>query len=206
MLAIERVSLAPTTFSTSQNEVSFFVSDLWAPIHRVSISPGLRLDHDTITDATHAAPRVGVLLALTGDGRTMLKGGAGLFYDRVPLAFARFNRMPSRTVSMLAADGATLSSTQFANRTDQSLENPRSTSWSVGLERQVLEKLNMRVAYEQRNTTRDFVLSPVTSQPAIELSNGGHDSYREFQVTGRYEVCATASTPLMCLPPPSEET
>ena len=48
--------------------------------------------------------------------------------------------------------------------------------------------LSLRLAYEQRNTSKDFVVSPFSagSTGVLALSNGGTDSYREFQVAGRY--------------------
>ena len=51
---------------------------------------GLRFDNDTVTGSTHAAPRVGFLFALTKDSKTLLKGGVGMFYDRVPLMIPDF--------------------------------------------------------------------------------------------------------------------
>jgi hypothetical protein len=48
----------------------------------------------------------------------------------------------------------------------------------------------LRVAYEQRNTARDFVVSPFNTGTTgvLELSNHGSDSYREFQVAARYQL------------------
>jgi hypothetical protein len=42
---------------------------------------------------------------LTNDARTLLKGGVGLFYDRVPLNIASFPLLPDRTVVNLASTG-----------------------------------------------------------------------------------------------------
>jgi hypothetical protein len=58
------------------------------------------------------------------------------------------------------------------------------------LDRQLSTGLLLRVAYEQRTTTRDFVVSPVLqgSGGILGLSNGGSDSYKEFQVTARYQL------------------
>jgi len=188
---IERITFtAPTSFGTNENETAWFVADQWAPFHRLTFTLGMRFDNDTVTSSTHAAPRAGFLLALTNDGKTLLKGGIGLFYDKVPLMLPIFDHLPDRTVSILGPSGRALSSTFYLNQITGGLHNPRSTSWSVALERQVLEHFNVRVGYEQRITTRDFVVSPTPglTSGVMALSNGGNDSYREFQVAGRYRL------------------
>ena len=75
------------SFGVHQNEAAFYVVDEWTPVQRVTFTLGLRSDTDSVTDSTHVAPRGGVMLALTKDGKTLLKGGGGIFYDRVPLCF-----------------------------------------------------------------------------------------------------------------------
>jgi hypothetical protein len=59
-----------------------------------------------VTDSTNTAPRAGFALMLTKDAKTLLKGGAGLFYDRVPLNVASFPFLPDRTIVNLAFGGA----------------------------------------------------------------------------------------------------
>jgi hypothetical protein len=185
---ISFTSAAP--FQIHQNETDWFAGDEWAILPRLTLSLGLRFDNDTITSSTHAAPRGGFLLALTKDGKTLLKGGVGLFYDRVPLMVPSFTELPERTVTILGQNGAARSSLFYQNKINGTLENPRSTSWSLELDRQILAGLLLRVAYEQRNTARDFVVSPFNTGTTgvLELSNHGSDSYREFQVAARYQL------------------
>jgi outer membrane receptor for ferrienterochelin and colicin len=188
---VERISFSsPTAFRNSQNETAWFAGDQWAINPRLTLSFGLRFDNDTITGSTHAAPRAGFLLSLTGDGKTLLKGGVGRFYDRVPLMAPTFTDLPDRTVTVLDQNGVALSSVSYQNKIIGELQSPRSTSWNLELDRQILAGLLLRIAYEQRNTTGDFVVSPVSAGTtgALELSNGGNDSYREFQVTARYQL------------------
>ena len=188
---IERITFTPgRSFNVGQNETAAYVFDQWAPLSRLSFGLGLRLDSDTVTGSTHVAPRGSMLLTLTGDGKTLLSGGVGIFYDRVPLMFPTFSNLPARTVSMYDSTGQIVSSTAFANRVVGGLQNPRSTSWNVELERQVTSRFTARAGYEERHTARDFIVSPVTGAGtnAISLSNDGGDSYREFQVSGRYQV------------------
>ena len=188
---IEQITFtSPGSLNVGQNETAAYVVDQWAPLSRLSFGLGLRLDNDTVTGSTHVAPRGSVLLTLTGDGKTLLSGGAGIFYDRVPLMLPSFPNLPERTVSMYNSTGQISSSTAFVNRTVGGLQNPRSTSWNVELERQVTSRFTLRAGYEERNTALDFVVSPVAGAETgvISLSNGGSDSYREFQVAGRYVV------------------
>jgi hypothetical protein len=155
----------------------------------LTLSLGVRFDNDAITSSTHTAPRAGFLLALTKDGKTLLKGGVGIFYDRVPLMVPTFPDLSDRTVTMLDQNGTPISSVFYQNKIIGQLRNPRSTSWNLELDRQVLDGLWLRLAYEQRNTTNDFVVSPVSTgnTGALDLSNSGSDSYREFQVACRYK-------------------
>lgn len=189
--AIEQITFtAPTHFNVGQNETAAYASDQWTPLSRLSFNFGLRSDSDTVTGSTHIAPRGSALLTLTSDGKTLLSGGAGLFYDRVPLMLPVFADLPGRTVSMYDSNGRISSSTAYVNQIAGGLQNPRSTSWNVELERQVTSTFTARVGYEERNTARDFVVSPTagTEPGVISLSNTGSDSYREFQVTGRYQI------------------
>ncbi len=188
---LERIEFgAPTNFSVRQNEIAWFIGDRWSVSPRLTLDLGLRFDRDSVTDSTHAAPRAGFTLALTSDRRTLLKAGAGLFYDRVPLNIPAFPRFPDRTILTFDPAGAMVSSVPYSNVITGRLGNPRSAAWNVELDRQVLEHLLVRVAYQQRNTVHDLVLAPFSSANGsfLSLANSGRDFYREFQVTGRYQI------------------
>ena len=160
--SIERIEFgAPARFSVDQNEFAWFAGDQWRLTERLAVDLGLRFDRDSITDSTHAAPRAGVTLAVTRDRKTLLKSGGGLFYDRVPLNVAAFPEFPARTVLTLGPDGAVLGSTAYTNTIFGPLRNPRSAAWNVELDRQVLEKLAVRIAYQNRTTHDALVVNPI---------------------------------------------
>src|SRR6266550_3902790 len=181
---------APTTLFVHQNEFAWFGGDQWTVGPRLTVSLGLRFDNDSITDSTHTSPRVGLTLTLTKDRRTLLKAGGGLFYDRVPLDAPAFPRFPDRTLVTFDATGEVASSLPYSNIITGGLKNPRSETWNVEIDRQVIEKLLVRVAYQQRNTVHDLVLNPETTASGnfLSLANNGRDFYREFQITGRYQI------------------
>jgi TonB dependent receptor len=189
--SLERIQFGnPTTFSINQNEIAWFAGDHWVVAPRLSFDLGLRFDHDSITGATNTGPRAGLTLALTSDRKTLLRAGGGFFYDRVPLDVPAFPLLPGRTIQMLDPAGEVSGSTPYANEIAGSLRNPRSEVWNAEVDRQVLDNLLVRVAFQQRNTVDNFVLNPLTSaeNSILSLSSRGRDFYREFQVTGRYQV------------------
>ena len=181
---------APAAFVVHQNEFAWFVGDEWKVGPRLSIDLGLRFDRDSVTDSTHAQPRAGLTLALTSDRKMLLKAGGGLFYDRVPLNVPAFPYFPDRTIVTLNSDGGIVSSIPYSNVITGGIKNPRSEAWNVELDREVTQRLLVRVAYQQRNAVHDVVVSPVTdgNDSVLSLSHQGRDFYREFQITGRYQI------------------
>ena len=97
-------------FDIQQNEIAWFLADKWTPFQRLTLDLGLRFDRDSVTNSINVAPRAGFALALTGDAKTVLKGGMGLFYDRVPLNTASFPFLPDRTIVSLDPTGEVVDS------------------------------------------------------------------------------------------------
>ena len=188
-LPVERIGFGPASrFSVRQNELAWFAADSWKPFQRLTVDLGLRFDWDSVTASTHPAPRAGFALLLTKDAKTILKGGVGLFYDRVPLNVASFPFLPSRTVTAFSAMGETLPFASYVNTIPTGLRNPRTVGWNVELDREVTSALFLRGGYQQRNTARDFTLDPQTLAGILALSNRGGSFYREIQVTARYKI------------------
>ncbi|MGC1453405.1 MAG: carboxypeptidase regulatory-like domain-containing protein [Candidatus Sulfotelmatobacter sp.] len=188
---IERITFTGEGRSyVSQHEVTWFAADQWTVSPRLLLDIGMRFDSDTVTSSVHAAPRVGFQLALTHSGRTMLRGGIGEFYDRVPLMIPAFQWLPERTVFILDPAGQVTSSTAYTNKILGGLRNPRSTAWNLALSQKVTSGLMLQLGYEQRNTADDFVISTTNGFAGtglVTLSNSGSQSYKELQITGRYQ-------------------
>ncbi len=80
----------PTT-RVRQADVALFAGDDWRARPNLTLSLGLRYEAQTgIGDRADWAPRMGLAWGLDGGRRrqpkTILRAGAGIFYDRVPLA------------------------------------------------------------------------------------------------------------------------
>jgi len=143
-----------------QNEMAWFLADKWTPFRRLNVDLGLRFDRDSVTNSINVAPRAGFALALTGDSKTLLKGGVGLFYDRVPLNITSFPLLPDRSIVSFDPTGQVADSISYANTIARGLRNPRSLGWNIELDRQVTSGLIVRAGFQERNTVRDFVITP----------------------------------------------
>jgi hypothetical protein len=78
-----------TSVSQRNPNVGVYVQDEWKPVAAVTVNVGLRYDLQMLetvaTDRDNLAPRLGVAWAPFDSRRTVIRGTAGLFYDRVPL-------------------------------------------------------------------------------------------------------------------------
>jgi outer membrane receptor protein involved in Fe transport len=82
------VELRPTTFGTRQNVFSIYAEDLWAARPNLNLTFGLRYDYDNLSkgggtkgDYNNLAPRVAFNYQLSD--RTVIRGGYGMFYDKI---------------------------------------------------------------------------------------------------------------------------
>jgi hypothetical protein len=187
---IENISFGPSArFGLRDNEVSWFAGDRWSPFQRLTLDLGLRFDWDNLARRVNTAPRVGFAVSLTKDARTILKGGIGLFYDRIPLNVAAFPLLPDRTVTVLDGASGVTQTTVYANRFSGPLLDPRSLGWNIELDRRISSGLIVRAGYLERNTVHTFVLDPTPAVPGnalLSLASTGHSFYREFQLTAQY--------------------
>jgi hypothetical protein len=189
--ALEQIRFGKaSTFAIDSNELAWFIGDKWTVTKRLTVDLGLRADWDSLTSSVDTAPRAGFVYSLTPDGKTVLKGGAGFFYDRVPLNIPAFRYLPNRTVNALNPAGEVVSSTKYSNVIPNGLENPRSEVWNVEVEREITSDFLVRAGYQQRNTVHAYFVNPVTSEStgSLSLSDRGGDSYKEVQVTALYRV------------------
>jgi hypothetical protein len=173
-----------------KTELTYFLQDKWNVNNRLTFDLGARYDYDTLADRHNLAPRLGIAYVLTSDNKTVLRGGAGIFYDKVPLNIGVFEQFQQRTVTRFALDGITplAAPLTFENRLT-SLENPRSLGFNLELDREVKPGLLVRVGYLQRETRHDFLTEAFDNfggVPVIETAARGNNRYREFQITTNY--------------------
>ena len=184
----------PVSVHAGRNDVALFVQDKWSVSEALTLDLGARLERGSIAKDWNPSYRAGFAYAFGGGSRTVLRGGAGLFIDRISLLVPTFEVLPQRIETSYGADGGITSVQQFIPRIDGRIRNARSLGWSLQLDHEVVNNLFLRAGYQQRRTTRNFLIdptfpvSPGATDGVLTLSNGGRDQYREYQATVRYRL------------------
>jgi outer membrane receptor protein involved in Fe transport len=171
-------------------EVSGFFQDRWRPTARLGLDLGVRLDYERITHAVHLSPRLSVAYALREDGSTILKGGMGIFFDRVYLHAASFERFQRRVETEYGPDGRPLGPPLvFENRiAADGLHVPRNTTWNVEVDQQLGRDWMLRVNYRERRGWSELVIDRLVGAqdaPTLLLSARGESKSTEFDITAR---------------------
>lgn len=174
-------------------EFSLFVQDKWNLNQRVTFDLGLRFDRDSIGRENNFAPRFGFAVVPFSDARTIVRGGIGLFYDKIPLGVGAFEQRQSSLVTSFADDGVTPvgGARLFQNRVaEDGFRNPVSVAGNIQVDRELTNRVLLRVGYAERRTRRDFIVNPVRTgdDDFLLLENGGRSRYREFEVTTRFRL------------------
>jgi outer membrane receptor protein involved in Fe transport len=180
----------PGVLARTQNEFSAFVQDKWILNNRLVLDLGLRYDRDQIGKENNFAPRLGLVIAPTASDRTIIRGGIGLFYDKIPLNVGSFEQYQDLVVTTFPRNLTVIEGPRlFQNTAPDDLENPYSLAWNLQVDHQLSPRLLLRLGYEERSTRRDFLLEPVinsATEGLLLLQNSGRSRYRELQAVARF--------------------
>ena len=176
------------------SDLALFVQDNWQVHPRLTLDLGVRIDHNSLSaDPANIAPRIGFVFAPTSDNRTAIRGGFGVFFDKIPINVAIFTGFPAQTITNYAADGTTVigGPATFTHIASNSLHVPYSLGWTFQFDRELRRNLMFRLGYEDRHAFREFYVNPLQSadsSPQLLLLNSGRQNYREFLAMMRWQV------------------
>lgn len=197
----------------AQTLASLFAQDNIRVNPRLTLNLGLRYDHQSITDdRNNFAPRLGFAYDIGGDGKTIVRGGAGIFYDQyymyitrrfllegvdAPVRSYRFTYnaagapstpgAPAFPDSLLAPPTSAIESTRdYVYLPGEKLLNPYSTQFSVGIQRRI---------FGDMTATADIIHQRTLKQMQVRDANAPAPFIRTNANQSRTVAAADATRP-----------
>jgi hypothetical protein len=201
--------------------VGMYVQDEWKLNSDLTLNAGVRYDLQFLesinTDLDNISPRVGVAWSPFDDRRTIVRGSAGMFYDRVPLravANALLSAGNTTDLAQLRQISVSLSPAQAAapvfprildapspsvtlptlTTMDRDLQNAVSRQAGVEIERQIRSSMVIGIGY-QYTRGRQLLMSINQNVPSCVAagSNNGCRPYPEYGNNNRYSSAGSSS-------------
>jgi Carboxypeptidase regulatory-like domain len=189
-------------FDRTDVEIAFFGQDHWVITPKLAMDVGTRFERQGITETVRVAPRIGLAWTPFANQQTTIRGGFGLFYDRVPLSVFAFDGYPEQVITTFGPNGEIIDGPRhFINITDRAEEKfpflfsknvvgnfaPYSATWNVEIEHPINRMLRVRANYLQSNSFGNVIFTPkvIQGQDALVLGGDGRSRYRQLELTAR---------------------
>jgi hypothetical protein len=185
-------------------EVAEFAEDHWLLTDRLVLDLGGRFFSQSIGRAAAFAPRAGLVYAPGENSKTIIRAGAGLFYDRFPILAADFLENPTRAASFYGESGSLLQPPEVFQNSYVAREpdgafapvgrrfdtTPRNFTANFEVDRDLGHGVVVRASYLYSQTQNLDFVTPVSGAPGgtslLGLANSGGSHYHEFEATLRY--------------------
>src|SRR3984893_17884358 len=193
----------PGPFDQADMELSIYAQDHWMPTPRLGFDFGTRLEYQAATHAQRIAPRAGIAWSPMHRGSMILRGGFGIYYDRVPLSVFAFSSSPQQIVTTYGPGGVILDGPRMFQNFAESVPQkrfplidsnntaanfaPYRKNWNVEIEQPLASRLRLRSIYLSSVSDGVITLTPRTRQGvyAYALGGRGKSFYHQVEVTAR---------------------
>ena len=191
-LARRLVFIGPISQHVRSVDVAAFVQDRVQLNRRLLLEVGGRADRDGVLGKPTATPRVGMVWLMDPHATSVLRGGYGLFFERTPSVIGAFDQFETSidTRYPVGADtSAALPITQKHVRQGE-LDVARSATWNLEWDKRVTPALSIRASLLSRHGAHEMLVRPIVADESLlqlQLSSDGRSSYREGELTARYQ-------------------
>jgi hypothetical protein len=195
-------------FRMSDTELAFFGQDHWTVTKRLAFDLGVRGESQEVSDSFRVAPRAGFVWNPFAKSGTTVRGGFGVFYDRVPLNVYSFNHYPKESVQNFLPSGDPAGNPFiYANTLGVSYVHsiwvfkhpgagdfsPQSATASLQVDQAVTRFLQLRASFMENRSAGLVVMNVVAPDPDslignYELTGDGDSRYRQLALTARVRV------------------
>jgi hypothetical protein len=202
--------LGPGSLSSEDTEMGVFAQDHWAFNDQVALDLGLRYSGQTMGEPAAFAPRLGLVYSPFKGGKTIFRGGVGIFYDRLPLLAGDFTHNPQRAITLFDAAGTPLGPPLILRDAYEKFDKeqgiiipsghhldstPYNLTWNLEANREIRPNVVLRLSYLSSRTYNVFVIDPQPlrlKDPVLLLTNTGGSRYHEFESTLRVRASKRA--------------
>lgn len=201
---LERIEfVGGSEYSRNDVELATFGQDHWIVTQNLALDLGLRVERQGVTETFRMAPRVGLAWTPFGNQRTVLRGGYGFFYDRVPLNIYAFEKIPQQVVTTYGPGGVIIGQPrQWANVIDRVATDdtpfvirdntkgnfaPYSGTWTVEVEHPLTKNLRVRANYQASNSYGLVTVTPrlFEGRDALVMGGSGQSRYRQLEIVSK---------------------
>jgi hypothetical protein len=167
------------------------------------------------TDNNNFAPRLGFAFRPFSNNTTVIRGGAGFYYNQVPffiggrqLGFtnppfllaesytADPGPLPTLTLAKPFGGAGTIASNPVITAVDHDLKNSLSQQWNLSVEREVLSNLGVRVSYVGNKTSHLPWYNRLMNEPRVQ-SGDAIQPRRPYQPWSTINLLATGADSIL---------
>jgi len=203
-LLLREITFAGNTpYAQRDTEWAVYGQDHWLIAPRLAFDFGTRLEEQLATHTLRFAPRAGFAWTSSRRALPTIRGGFGVYYDRVPLNVFSFPQSTQEVITSYGPGGVIVAGPQPYRNLVEPIQGsgfpliyrnnsgfdfaPYSKTWNIEADQTVSRMVRLRVNYLESVSDGVITLAPQIGQGqyASVLAGQGKSTYRQVEVTSR---------------------